>query len=304
MTLALVLAGVFVLAFIAAWSAAGARSWQAETVRRVQAWSSLPSDAAAEAAEDGFLTGVVRPRMRRFALRIRRSEREASNMTALLLRCGLDDRLEAADIYALQIALLLSGVAIGLLISLLPALHHIGMLIVVIAALLGWRLPVGVLQSRARQRQNDFQKALPDMLDTLAVSVEAGLSFDAALVRVAEEFGGVVTEQVSALIKDMKLGRTRASALRRMAERIGLEDVHAFVAAMVQADQLGSSIGGTLKTQAESARTKRKQRAQERAAKTPVQLIFPIVLLILPAIFLIILTPAAISLMQAFRGGH
>ena len=174
-------------------------------------------------------------------------------------------------------------------------------LLVLIAGLLGWLFPLMILNSRAESRKGEIQKNLPDMLDMLLVSVEAGLGFDMALKRVAEQMPGVLSQELHRTLEEIRMGSTREQALRGMARRTGVADLSSFISAVIQAEQLGSNIAGTLRVQADSMRQKRRQRVEEAAMKAPIKLLFPLLIFVFPALFVVILGPAALSIMEMFQ---
>jgi tight adherence protein C len=159
------------------------------------------------------------------------------------------------------------------------------------------------LSSRTRKRNNFMQKELPDALDLLSVSVEAGLGFDSALHHVVEKSGGVLSQEFVITLNELKMGKTRREALRDLGRRTGVEDIITFVGAVIQADQLGVPITNILKIQAEQVRMKRRQRVEEQAMKAPVKMLFPLVFFIFPSVFIVLLGSAAIQIYNAFVGG-
>ncbi len=176
------------------------------------------------------------------------------------------------------------------------------MLIIGSFALVGILLPQMWLASRVTQRQNQIIKTLPDAFDLITTCVEAGLGLDAALARVAEKVEGAFADELSRTLRDIALGKMRREALRELADRTGVPDLITFVNAVIQAEQMGSSIGAVLRVQSDQMRTRRRQRAEEQAYKAPVKMIFPLVLCIFPTLFIVILGPAVITIMQDFPG--
>ena len=170
---------------------------------------------------------------------------------------------------------------------------------------MGYVVPTLYLNIRRRKRQKDMQRALPDALDMLVVSVEAGLGLNQALVRVAEEIdrlSPVLSEQMSLVNMEIRAGTARDEALRNWAERTGLDDITALAGMLIQTDRFGTSVAQALRIHADTMRTKRRQRAEEAAAKTTIKLIFPLVFCIFPAMFVVILGPAMIQIMAALKG--
>ncbi|GAB4430512.1 MAG: type II secretion system F family protein [Chloroflexi bacterium OHK40] len=172
-----------------------------------------------------------------------------------------------------------------------------------IGFLLGYMLPVMWLGRRIAQRKRAITKALPDALDLLCISVEAGLAFDLALQRVTQKWDDELSREFKKVLSDIRLGRTRREALKDLAQRTGVEDVQTFTAAVIQADQLGVSMSKILRLQADQMRIRRRQRAEELAQQAPIKMLFPMVFLIFPALFVVILGPAVPRLVTSFGGG-
>ena len=166
----------------------------------------------------------------------------------------------------------------------------------------GYVLPNILLYNAGTKRETLMRKALPDALDLLTVSVEAGLGFDSAVGRVARNTDGPLSQEFQRLLQEMQIGRGRVEAMRGMAERSSLDDLRSFCTSMVQADSLGIPIGRVLRIQSHEMRTKRRQRAEEKAQQVPVKIMVPLVLFILPCLFLVVMGPAAIGIMDAFGG--
>jgi tight adherence protein C len=170
---------------------------------------------------------------------------------------------------------------------------------------LGYVLPTLTVGMRIRRRQKEMQRALPDALDMLVVSVEAGLGLNQALVRVADEIfrlSPVLSEQMTLVNLEIRAGTAREEALRNLADRTGLADIASLTAMLIQTDRFGTSVAQALRIHADTMRTKRRQRAEEAAAKTTIKLIFPLVFCIFPALFVVILGPAMIQIMAALKG--
>jgi tight adherence protein C len=169
------------------------------------------------------------------------------------------------------------------------------------AAVIGLYLPSLILWYLRKKRQEEIFLSLPDALDLLVVCVESGLGLDAAMRRVCDEMkdhAKVISEELSLANFQLQMGRPRREVLHDLGVRTGVDDVRSLAAILIQADRFGSSIAQALRVQSDSMRTRRKQLAEEKAAKTAVQLIFPLVLFIFPGIFVVLVGPAAISIMQ------
>ena len=176
-----------------------------------------------------------------------------------------------------------------------------GFLLLPLAVCCGLMLPLSMLNARVARRQREIQRGLPDTLDLLLVSVEAGLGFDMALKRVAEQAPGTLSTEIARALEEMRLGKTREEALRGIVRRTGVPDLSSFISAVIQSEQLGTNIAGTLRIQAGSMRQKRRQRAEEAAMKAPIKMLFPLVLFIFPTLFVVLLGPAFIRIMQTFQ---
>ncbi len=171
----------------------------------------------------------------------------------------------------------------------------------ILLAYIGAFLPEFWLSAKVGQRKKALGKALPDVLDLLSVSVEAGLGFDGAIQKVSEKFSEPISGEFGLYLKEIRLGKSRADALRNLADRTDHPDYRTFTAAIIQADQLGASMARVLRMQSESMRLKRKQRAEEQAMKAPVKMLFPLIMFIFPTLFLVILGPAVIHILRNYK---
>ncbi|MCB0211720.1 MAG: type II secretion system F family protein [Anaerolineae bacterium] len=193
------------------------------------------------------------------------------------------------------------AIILGVLIFLLLLISQSFLIAVVaaaVAALMGFMLPLLWLRSKTRRRQTEIIKALPDALDLLTIIVEAGMGFDGAMQKVAEKWDNEISKGFAKVVQEMRLGIVRRDALKNMDASMGVPDVTTFVAAIVQAEQLGVSIAKILRVQSEQMRIKRRQRAEAEANKAPIKMLFPMVFLIFPALFIILLGPAALVIME------
>ena len=160
-----------------------------------------------------------------------------------------------------------------------------------------------MLQRTVSERQAGIRRVLPDTLDLLTVSVEAGLGLDGAMQKVVEKLRSPLSDEMVRALQEMRIGKLRVEALRNMAKRARVQELTTFVAAICQADQLGVSIAHVLKVQSDTLRTVRSQKAREAASKLPVKMLFPLVFCIFPALFVIILAPGVINIARAFGIG-
>jgi len=209
------------------------------------------------------------------------------------------------DTYALERALVLKFVlgGTGILIAwfIFPNLSGLQRIAVLILfGGVGFFLPDGFFARRGRERQEKIQTELPDTLDQLTMSVEAGLGFEAALARAASTGDGPLAAELNRTIREVQLGIPRDQALRQLADRTDVPDLDSFVLAVVQSEKYGIGIGQVLRVQAAELREKRRERAEERALKIPVLILFPLVLCIFPTIFIVLLGPAGIQIYDVF----
>lgn len=172
----------------------------------------------------------------------------------------------------------------------------------VVGGAAGFFLPDLLLYNTGTKRQEKIQKALPDALDMLTVCVEAGLGFDAALAQVARNTSGSLAAEFSRVLQEIQIGKSRSQALRAMADRTTVSELRSFVSALVQAGELGITIADVLREQAKEMRLRRQQRAEEKASKVPVKILFPLVFCLFPSLFVVIIGPGALSIMQLFTG--
>ena len=232
-----------------------------------------------------------------------------SNVSAVRLRliqAGYPNAAAVPMYLGLRVALpAMLGTGAGVLGPLLNQSPAVTLLFVIYFASMGYVLPSLLVGMRVKRRQKEMQKALPDALDMLVVSVEAGLGLNQALVRVSEEIdriSPVLSEQLGLVNLEIRAGTAREEALRNLAERTGMQDISSLVGMLIQTDRFGTSVAQALRVHADTMRTKRRQRAEEAAAKTTIKLIFPLVFCIFPAMFVVILGPAVIEIYKALQG--
>ena len=171
-------------------------------------------------------------------------------------------------------------------------------MIIILGGFIGATLPFAMLNANIRQRQKKIRKQLPEFLDILCVSVQAGLSFDGAVAKIATKMKGPLIVEFKRMQSDVSLGMTRQYALTQMAKRCDLEEVYLFTTSIIQAEKLGTSMSKTLKMQADNMRDRHRQFVKSEAMKAPVKIIFPMVLFIFPSIFVVLLFPAVLQLVK------
>jgi tight adherence protein C len=215
-----------------------------------------------------------------------------------LVSSGLAHRFSPTGFLALKVVLAAAGAVLGSLLGLLLGGAGWAIIAGVGAGALGFFVPDLVARSRTSRRRDEIQRSLPDALDILAVSVEAGLGFDAGLAKLGEHMDGPLVEEFNLVLSELRIGEARSTALRKMADRVDVPEVTLVVNALLQADQMGSPLGNMLRIQAQESRHRRQVAAEETAMKAPVKMLFPTVLFIFPAMFVVILGPAVIQIMD------
>jgi tight adherence protein C len=218
---------------------------------------------------------------------------------------GMSGTLEPTTFFAMRIAATI-GLGVGAFLVffvLSPDRNPNALLYTIGGAALGYFFPVLWLRSKISKRQDSILKALPDALDLLTICVEAGLGFDQAMGKVYEKWDNELSIAFGRVLREIQLGKLRREALRDMAERSEVPDVTSFIAAVIQADQLGVSMTKILRVQSDQMRVKRRQRAQEKAHQAPVKMMIPMVLLIFPSLWIVLLGPAVIFLLGSGVAG-
>jgi len=197
----------------------------------------------------------------------------------------------------------LIGAVVGLFGALVLGAGPLWLLVAtVVVGLLGWAVPSLWLYQTAHDRSERMRRDLPDAMDLLTISVEAGMAFDAAVAQVARKTAGPVAQEFTRMLQEMQIGTGRMQALRALADRSDVPELQSFVGAMVQADAFGIPVASVLRVQSKETRTKRSQRAEEAAQRVPIKILLPLIFCILPCLFIIILGPAVITILQNLKG--
>lgn len=251
-----------------------------------------------------FYTRVIHPIIEKFALTVGKATpaKKKVSLQKKLMMAGNPGNFSPNEFLVIQYVFTL-GFPICVMLFALPLNWSPSFIILgmTIGAAGGFIIPDYYLKMRADRRKEEIQDNLPDVLDLLTVSVEAGLGFDAALVKVVEKIKGVVSQEFARVLQEIKMGKPRRDALRDLGNRSGVDDLVAFVSSIIQADQFGVSIGNVLRMQSEQMRQKRRQRAEEKAMKAPIKMLIPLILFIFPTIFIVVLGPAALQIMKTFN---
>jgi tight adherence protein C len=252
------------------------------------------------------LTDTTGPLITRLSKVLPTSPKTMSRIRRRMARAGYDSPA-AAVIYAATEVLL--PIALGLAVFAAMGTKR-GLLVASLAAILGYLLPGFALARMVTKRQRQIRNGLPDALDLLIVCMEAGLALDQALLKVSEELAlshPALADELQTLTNEVRAGKPRMEAFRNLATRTKVDDVRALVAMLIQTDRFGTSIAQALRTHAETSRTARRQRAEERAAKLGVKLVFPLVFCLFPAMYVVTVGPGAIRilriLVQGIAGG-
>jgi tight adherence protein C len=252
-----------------------------------------------------FVERVLRPNMERIGA-FMNSRVGRDRVVTIQNRLSLAGRPGNLTVNGFISLKLVAGVAVGGLAFLLFSFANISpplitgfaghVVLAVIAGLGGYAFPELWLRQEVGRRQKEIRLALPNALDLLTISVEAGLGFDAALVRVTEKYKNALAEEFTQVLNEVRLGRPRLEALDDMGRRVGVEELHSFIQALIQSEQLGVGIAKVLRIQSEEMRRKRRQRAEEQAAQASLKMLFPMLLFIFPTIFIVLMGPAVLIL--------
>ena len=217
-----------------------------------------------------------------------------------LLAAGLGRSISPTAFLAFKSGLAIVGVFLGILFG--GALASAGGVLFCSVAFagIGFIAPDFVVSAKARSRKDSIRAELPDALDLMAVSVEAGMGFDGAISKLTEHMDGPLADEFALTLSEIRIGEARPDALKKLAARTDTPELNSFVRSIIQADQLGISLGRILRVQATDSRLKRQAAAEEKAMKAPIKMLFPTVLFIFPAMFLVILGPAFLNLSKVF----
>jgi len=311
MTLMLILglAGIFagvVLVFAGLGVGVTERSGVGRSLAAIEAMGSATPALRSQELERPFGERVVIPVSARLSALGRRvtPADQAERLHRRLDLAGNPAGWDVDRIMAFKVLGTAAGALLGFALPwLLGASFGMVILIGVGGTALGYFLPNLVLKQLSDKRSARIQRELPDALDLMTISVEAGLAFDAAVAQVARNTDGPLADEFFRVLSEMQIGKSRMDALRGLGERTNVDDLKLFVTAMVQADSFGVPIADVLRTQAHEMRVRRRQRAEERAQKVPVKITVPLIFCILPTMFIIIIGPAAITIVQNLLPG-
>ena len=254
--------------------------------------------------ERPFSERVLKPLIKGWAVKIgSRSPAQAHDKTRLLLaQAGNPSGLGPAEFLGLKALLAVTlGGGSFILFTLSKMSPPMNIAIPAALAVFGYLLPGIWIKRQIKARKKEITKALPDAIDLLTISVESGLGFDPALMRVAEKWDNHLSREFARVLSEMRIGKSKREALREMSIRVGEDGLTTFVSAVIQADQLGVAITQVLRIQSEAMRVRRRQRAEELAQKAPIKMLFPMAFLIFPALYVVILGPSVPRIVDAFK---
>jgi len=244
--------------------------------------------------------GPTRDRLAKLVLRIH-PKTTLDGVRGRLLAAGLGRTVTPTGFLAAKAAAGIGGLVLGMIFG---GAGVGGAGILLFGAMLGgvgFLAPDFVVGMRARKRRDGIRAELPDALDLLAVSVEAGLGFDGAISKLIDHMDGPLTEEFGLTLNEIRIGESRQDALKKLSERADTPEISGFTRAIIQADQLGISLGRILRVQGADSRLRRQAAAEEKAMKAPIKMLFPTVMFIFPAMFVVILGPALLNIMQYFK---
>ncbi|RJS44841.1 type II secretion system F family protein [Nocardioides cavernaquae] len=299
---ALLIFGALFLAFAAVGGMTQERSGVSRSLAVLQAMTDAPDELKSE-LDRPFGERVLEPlyqRLQRIGRRITGAD-QVERIRQRLDKAGNPDGWTVDRVATGKVLGFICGfVFAGLLALMLHKGWGVTAVLVAGGALFGFNAPSIFLYNVALKRDQTMQKEIADAIDLLTISVEAGLGFDAALQQVARNTQGPVALEFSRVLQEMQIGRGRTDALRALGDRTSIPEIRGFISAMVQADAFGIPIAQVLRVQSREMRTKRRQRAEEKAAQVPVKIMVPVVLFILPCLFIVVIGPAAISIARSF----
>lgn len=302
----LVAAGVTALGiFLVLWSL-GRRNTEFNSLdARLKIYEAIADEREIELRTTSFVDRIVVPTINRLSIYLaaRTPERQRQALRERLELAGRPFGLAPEHFLAVRIAAAIAAFVVGLLLGLLLRNVMIEVLGAAAGAGFGYYFPILWLNQKVGGRRKDIERGLPDCLDLLTISVEAGLGFDQAVQRVVDKFHNTLSNELAQVQLETQLGRPRLEALDAMGRRAGVADLHNFVQAIIQSEQMGVGIGRILRIQADEIRRRRRQRAQEKAAQATLKMLLPMVGCIFPTLWIVLLGPAILILMHANGSG-
>jgi len=280
------------------WAVSGTRTTPA-AARNLSAGRAAFTDLHEAVLSHSARDRAVAPAIDRLARRARRLTPNGmfESLERRVLLAGVPEAWPMERVLATK--LLLGGLGAALSVFSIINAPGIGRLLIgFLGTAFGWFVPDILLYNAAQKRQLEIQRALPDTLDQMTISVEAGLAFEAAMARAGRSGSGCLNEELQRTMQDVQVGLSRSEALRRLMERTEVEELRHFVLAVIQAESYGVPVARVLRIQASELRMKRREQAEEKAMKLPVKILFPLLFCIMPTIFLVLLGPAVIRIVD------
>jgi tight adherence protein C len=250
-----------------------------------------------------FSERMLKPLIKSWATSLgsRSPAKSSEKVRMKLAKAGNPSGMGVSEFIGLRFLVAL-GLGLGMALFLAVVAGNVSLAIFLgpVFGVFGFLMPGIWLDRKIKGRRKEITKALPDAIDLLTISVEAGLGFDPAMMRVAEKWDNALTREFARVLSEMRIGKTKREALREMAMRTDEDGLSSFVSSVIQADQLGVAITHVLRIQSEAMRMKRRQRAEAAAQKAPLKMLFPMIFLIFPALYVVILGPAVPQILDAF----
>ena len=277
---------------------------EAERRKNQEAKSNEDANIVRRYDETSFVNRVLRPMLK--ALSEQLSHFAPSELSGMLenqiFRMGKQDSWSVTHLAACWVLSVAAGFFLTLMfvISKPELLYPQGFIMMIMGTVGGAVLPFFILQSIIKQRKEKLRNSLPEFIDLVCISVQAGLSFDAAVSKITDRMKGPLSEEFLRMARDIRHGMTRQRSLTQLAKRCDIEEMYLFTTSVIQADKLGTSMGRTLKLQADNMRDRYRQTIKAKAMKAPVKIIFPMVIFIFPSIFVIVLLPIVMNIASSF----
>jgi len=292
--LSLLTGGLVTLSFISIWIAFLPSSDKIALDQRIALSSAEKIPLQDTELEQPISERIIKPLLRQWVQIAGRfvPTRNIEGLRRNLILAGNPYGLSAIDFLGIQVLITIAAGLAGFPFLLSRGFSLNGLIFNGVMVGIGFYLPLFWLKRRIEKRQSEIIKALPDALDMLTIAVDAGLGFDSALLKIGEKWSNTLADEFNRVVAETRIGVSRREALKGLVQRTDVPDVSNFVAVILQADQLGLSIAKVLHAQSEQLRIRRRQRAEEKARQAPTKMLFPLVFLIFPALFVVILGPA------------
>ena len=306
---------IIVLAGNIGFFAVGVKEAQRKTIfQRLYAYSDRKENknnsiktALEDEMQQSFFKRVINPIINGMALKFNKNSKKSQQTASLakqLMLAGNPSNIGPGEFMAIQI---LAAVGLSFFLMFIPLILKLkavfSIIFFAVGMGFGYMYPRFWLGGKVKKRKKEVQKNIPDTLDLLTVSVEAGLGFDMAMAKVAEKAKHALAEEFRKALQEIKMGRTRKDALKDIYRRTEVDDIDSFTNAIIQAEQLGVSIGNVLRIQSDQIRVLRMQKIEEKAMRAPLLMMIPMVLFIFPTIFIVVLGPIALKVYRSFTGG-